>query len=555
MKLVLVPTIVTDHLGHPVTGLTASDFVIKDNGKPRPVKFVQEISTPSQQVIEAAKLPPGTYSNNRGEAKAPLRVVIIMFDMLNSHFKDQVPARIAVEKYLREQADPGTMVAVLGLGRGGLRMYHDLTSDTKGLAQELQTAMEKGRHAIQTNLADETAETEADAAFVGHGQFAETSSSGRASRKIIIEDTLDAFRNIAGAYASLPGRKSLLWVTGGFPFTIAGSKGGGDGIGAGDEDGVLDVLPDYQRAWQELNDANVALYPVDMHGLVNTAVITASSKGKSGGGGGGGGSKGGKNSGTPNIIGRGNAGQKIAQATADKQEKLSDNINTFTTFAQQTGGKAFYNNNDLVAGFHQAVDDSRSSYLLAYSPTDMTPGWHSLHVEVRGKSVRARNGYLVTREDPQHPANQDAPGSDVQLAMTSPMSFTAIPITIRWLGVSAPKTASGPSPSVAPTDNKRLVKFQVELPPHIIGIDESGTTPRLSLNFVGVARTSKDAHSGDFVKKIDGLKPDVIHRISEGGLKFDSFMMLEPGSYNVRFVVRDNMNGHVGSVTAPVVVP
>jgi hypothetical protein len=57
------------------------------------------------------------------------------------------------------------------------------------------------------------------------------------------------------------------------------------------------------------------------------------------------------------------------------------------------------------------------------------------------------------------------------------------------------------------------------------------------------------------VKKIDGqLKPDVAKHLVAGGIKFDSMMMLAPGYYNVRFVVRDNISGHLGSVTAPVTV-
>lgn len=564
VQLVLVPALVTDHAGNHVPGLAASDFSIKDNGKVYPVKFVQEIKTPTQQTFERVKLPAGTYSNNRGDAKAPLRVVIILFDMLNSHFKDQVPARIQVEKYLREQTDPGTMVALLGLGRGGLRMYHDLTSDTKGLADELQTSMELGRHSISTHLDQETSDTESEAAFVGHGQFAQTGSSGRSSRKLIILDTLDAFRNIAGAYASIPGRKSLIWVTGGFPFTIDGSKAGGTGLAAMDQDGVLDVLPDYQKTWEKLNDANMALYPVDMHGLVNTAEAPASYKTKgSGGGGGGGGSKKGGGGGGGHSRGGGGKGggtaKEMANYESDKQDKLEDNLATFQTFALETGGKAFYNNNDLVEGFRQAAGDSRSSYLLAYSPgNDAAPGWHSLHVEANrpGLHIRARAGYLVAKHDAAHPDKADAPDGDVQLAMASPMSFTAIPITIRWLGTSDVSAKPGDAAAVTtPASNKRTVNFQIALPAHVIQVDDSQTPGRISLNFVGLARTETVADAGDFVKKIEGpMKPDVLHRINEAGLKFDSSIALEPGSYNVRFVVRDNVSGYVGSVTAPVVV-
>jgi VWFA-related protein len=531
-QLVLIPALVTDRSGRHISGLKAEDFTVKDNGKVRPVRSVQEITTTSADVLERTKLPPGTYSNSVVQAKAPLRVVIILFDMLNSHFKDQVPARQQLTKYLNEQVEPGTMVALLGLGRGGLRMYHDLTSDTKGLATELQMSMESGRHSISTSLKDETSDTESEEAFVGHGQFAATGSSGRSSKKLIILDTLAAFKNIAGAYASIPGRKSLVWVTGGFPFTIDGSKAGSDGMPAMDKDSLFDIMPDYQSTWQALNDANVALYPVDMHGLQNTSMPTASYRTRRGG----------------------DTAKQLGKFANDRQNRNADNIGTFQTFARETGGKAFYNDNDLVAGFRQAVDDTRSSYMLGYYLEDHAePGWHKLHVDVAhsGAHIRSRAGFLVARYDAAHPDANDAQATGVQLAMTSPMNFTGIPMTVKWIdnnGQTKPAAADA-----ATNSGKCQVSFQIILPPHTATLDE--TQNRVSLNFVGVARTGHGDDAADFAKRIDGaLKPDVARRLDLAGIKFDSMMMLSPGYYNVRFVVRDNLSGRIGSVTAPVVV-
>jgi VWFA-related protein len=469
-----------------------------------------------------------------------------------------------LEQYLREKVDPGTMVALLGLGRGGLRMYHDMTSDTKGLALELQVAMEKGRHSISTNLAQETDDTESQAAFVGHGEFSQTGSSGRSSKKLIILDTLAAFRNIAGAYANIPGRKSLVWVTGGFPFTIDGSKAGSNGMPSLDQDSLEDILPDYQKTWQALNDSNIALYPVDMHGLVNTAMPPASYKtrGSGGGSGGSGRGNGGSHGGGRSRgggSGGGNSGslaQQLGRYEIDKQNRLEDNYGTFQTFALETGGKSFYNNNDLTEGFRQAVDDSKSSYLLGYSLEDnAAPGWHSLHVDVNqhGAQVRARTGFLVPKTDAAHQQSREVQDSDVQQAMKSPMNFTGIPLVVKWLGTDEPAkvTANG----AAPGTGKRTVKFQITISPHGLQVDLSRQPSRISLNLVGLARTREVADAADFVKKIDGsLKPDAARRVEEVGIKFDSSMALEPGYYNVRFVVRDNLSGHLGSVTAPVQV-
>ena len=100
---------------------------------------------------------------------------------------------------------------------------------------------------------------------------------------------------------------------------------------------------------------------------------------------------------------------------------------------------------------------------------------------------------------------------------------------------------------------KRIVPFQIILPPNSASIGENGHN--VSINFAGLARNHQGEDVADFVKKIEGnLSPETVRRLALAGIKFDSYLQLTPGYYNVRFVVRDNLNGHVGSVTAPVVV-
>lgn len=547
-ELVLVPVLVTDGSGKHVTGLKKEDFTIKEDGKIQRVRFLEEItakpspipaSTPAPKhtpVAKDAAAAPGTYTN-AVEEKVPVRIVIVLFDMLNSHFKDQVPARAQVVKYLKHDVEPGTLVCLMGLGRGGLRMYHDLTTDTRGLGAALELAAEGGRHAIPGTLnigaADEqTPESASSQSFVGHGEFALTGSSGRKDRKFIIINTLEAFRNIAGAYAGVPGRKSLIWVTGGFPFSLDGYKTGS--LPSLDKDSLIDMMPDYERTWQVLNNANVALYPVDMHGLVNTSSADA----------------------THGMRRGGNPVKQLADYGKDRQDKNADNLSTMQTFAGMTGGKAFYNNNDLVAGFREAEADSRSSYLLGYYlQKDEKPGWHKIHVEMSrpGMHIRARSGYFMARRDPSRPDVKDEKDLDVQLAMSSPINFTGVPISVKWLGILPDEKAT----TQAPTDQKRgkkTIAFQISLPSHTATIDEADSN-HVSLNFIALARTQNANNAADFVKKIDGrLKPEIAKRMLEGGLKFDSTMQVPPGNYNVRFVVRDNLSGRVGSVTAPLTV-
>jgi hypothetical protein len=132
------------------------------------------------------------------------------------------------------------------------------------------------------------------------------------------------------------------------------------------------------------------------------------------------------------------------------------------------------------------------------------------------------------------------------------MNFTAIPMTVRWIDNGQVPTAAAPSAGLVA---KRKVAFQITLPPHQATIEDIAGQHKVSLNFVALARTPQGDDAVDFVKKIDGsLKPEVARQLDKGGVKFDSTVVLAPGYYNVRFIVRDNLSGKIGSVTAPLTV-
>src|SRR5207248_9375765 len=80
-------------------------------------------------------------------------------------------------------------------------------------------------------------------------------------------DTMNALQYIARAFSSLPGRKALLWATGSFPFALT------DESGRVSVTGVPSVL--YEYTFQALNQANIAVYPVDVRGLSNLSVANA----------------------------------------------------------------------------------------------------------------------------------------------------------------------------------------------------------------------------------------------------------------------------------------
>jgi VWFA-related protein len=75
------------------------------------------------------------------------------------------------------------------------------------------------------------------------------------------------------------------------------------------------------------------------------------------------------------------------------------NIGTMEELAGDTGGKAFYNSNDLTSLMRSALEDSSTGYLLTYSPSDLREdgAYHTIRVKVLRSRVklRYRPGYYA----------------------------------------------------------------------------------------------------------------------------------------------------------------
>ena len=80
-------------------------------------------------------------------------------------------------------------------------------------------------------------------------------------------------QQVGQALAGFPGRKSLIWASGGFPFSVSDTT---MQLAPAGRDTLSDVLPLYEHTWQLLNDAQIALYPVDVKGLQSVTMPSAS---------------------------------------------------------------------------------------------------------------------------------------------------------------------------------------------------------------------------------------------------------------------------------------
>src|SRR5260370_14280811 len=110
-----------------------------------------------------------------------------------------------------------------------------------------------------------------------------------------------------------------------------------------------------------------------------------------------------------------------------------DTQGTLKPSASRTGGRAYYNSNDLVKGFRDAVKDSAEYYMLGYylDRAKTKPGWRKLAVKVKRDhvEVRARSGFFVTNAtvDPENSRN-----NDISSALQSPLDYTSLSLLARW---------------------------------------------------------------------------------------------------------------------------
>jgi hypothetical protein len=323
-----------------------------------------------------------------------------------------------------------------------------------------------------------------------------------------IETTMNGFLGIAWSLSGVPGRKSLIWATGGFPFAID-SPSTVPG-------GYLSQL--YERTMLALNEAEVSVYPVDIRGLMNNSLFADAS--------------------STRVV----TGLNASRALTNRGWLQQSKFDTLNDFADMTGGRAFYNTNDIAGSFQRAADDGSSYYLLGYylDTHNNHPGWRSLKVKLGRKDVevRARTGFFVTNATMNPMISRN---SDMASALHSPIEGTGVPVTVQWV-------------SLAADGDKKKATFMAHMPAGSLTFDPAGHD-QLNFDFAALAYDKNGKEAGQAAQNFTRPIPaDQLASVRANGVGFRNALELSPGQYTVRFVVRDNVTGKVGSVTAPLTV-
>ncbi len=520
-ELVLVPTVVNDKSGAHVSGLRKEEFAVKQDGKIQPIAIFEEVRTTSERVRRSTAVQ-GTFNNFEPGGSRYHRLTIIVLDFVNTPSADQANARKALIKFLSEVAESGEPMCLLTLTRNGLTMLHDFTEDPKLLAQALGKAGVDTAPMIHEEVVDPHHPPPGDglAALLTaliRGQLESESQMASLEGKAAASITVQALQQIAKAFRGLPGRKSLIWASSGFPFSLSPAS---DLIcdSPCPKHGRNEMQGMYENLWKLMNDAQIAIYAVDLRS--NPPDFMLSTGGV-----------------RPSDI-----GDPQFDAAAQAETKRYDTDTTLQLFAGNTGGKAFMGGANLVQSFHQAIQDDSSYYMLGYyaKRSQAKPGWHAITVTIGRKGVHARyrNGFLLTNDLSPASARQD-----ISLALISPLDFVGVPISVSWTSTDPGKSAG-----------KTKVQFDLVLPANFASVDESDQNHML-VDIAAVARDLDGKIAAELSQRIDAhLKADGLEQIQHHGMTYRNGLQLSPGEYSVRFVVRDSIGNRIGSVAAPVKV-
>ena len=530
-ELVLVPAQVKGKDGKPLLGLKQADFVVRSDGKPQKISVFEETmrTAASTSPRTPTPTPPNMVLSVPNDGM-PDQILILAIDLVNTSFEDQARARRELVKYLQDQL-PSQHFALVAITKDGLQQIHNFSSDPAVLTQAL-------KHVQGSTDKDSAEETMLDRIvtedqFKGNlspiaeynsliAAFNETQIYGSYRQKIAARATLTALMQIAQAYAGVPGRKSVVWITGGMPTLVYDPFAGGVRVrGAGVNatfNGDSELLSDYDSAFRALNNANIAIYGVDIKGLKLDRTYQATGFQQAAN----------TRATVAMIYG---PGQTIQPG--DYQD------DAIKVLSASTGGKSCTANAGLKDCIDEAIADSSSYYLLGfYVPQqERKPGWHKLEVKLANEkgSVRSRNTYYLAATTAPSEKEVDRTLRD---AANAHIGYTGIGFAVERQANSDAVKAVGSAPFT----------MRIIVPARSILLAPGH--PQLSYDIVSVPLTSKGEPAADLRVVHLNLNEQQTQTALVKGWTFTD-QPQSAGTQAVKYVLRDNGTGRIGSVIVP----
>ncbi len=521
-KLVLVDVVVTDKKGEYVHGLTQKDFRVWEDK--------------DEQTIESFS------AESDADPSVPGRnhYIVLFFDATSIGFAEQMQARQAALKFLDKNAGPNRLIAIVNYG-GALQVAQNFTSNVDRLKQVV-SGVKSSAVASNTDVAGGAALTRAETSF--------------GARTVLL-----GLRDLAKNLATVPGRKTLVFLSGGFSLDMEGRS---------ELTATIDAC----------NKSNVAVYPIDVRGLVaplpggmswrfgdpkvDPAFVKAGYFQAKGGGGGAPSHGGGTSS---PVSAPGKSGGTTTTGTTNTNPVRSP-FNTNTTnplnqprvilphlpdvttqqdvlyaLASGTGGFVIVNTNDLVGGLDRIANELKEYYVLGYSPVDdaQDGSCHELKVKLdkSGVNIRSRTGYCSMK--PVDLLAGTSKGKELESRAAGSEAGTITATMQSAYFFTAPNTAR--------------VDVAMQMPADAVKFKKEKGKMRAEINLLGVAYTPDGGIGGKFsdTLKLEFENKKEVEEFQSKPLDYEAQFDLASGKYTLKVVFSAAGEGF-GKLDTPLVV-
>ena len=545
VELVVVDVVVTAKGGAPLAGLRAEDFKVSEDGVPQEVGTFEavDVSAGTAEVESAERHP--RVSVNTGLQAMNTRSFVIVFDQVHLTALGAARAKAAISDFLRFGPREGDTVTIVGTGGGSwwmtrasddmqelrdvLKRLHGRSpaNDTPDRITDWEAmriwqdrdplTLEQVRRRFETYVTGRSRSAEGDpvrgqdritdAEIAGKDLVPDDEIRNRAQevyQQSVVSNrtTLSGLARVLDSLGAVRGRKTVILFSEGF---------------------IRDTrLAEYDAVIRSAQRSNAAIYFVDARGLEGMPAATTAQFGA------------------------------LLPATDVATQRTDELVATLgaDTLANNTGGFAIKNTNDLGRGLTRIAQETRRYYLLGYVPTNARRdgSWRKIEVTLgRGDvEVRARKGYYAPGGDKK--GERVAAGSwrpGLQQALDSPFEFQGIPVrlTHHLFGEGGQKGKA-----------RALLSAEIDVR-GLAFAEESGR----SVDTVEFLLVVTHGASGVFQRqdqKLDlKLPPDVRLALTRSWLPVSREFDLAPGGYQAKLAVRDTRSGAIGSVSHDFEVP
>ncbi|MGC2621198.1 MAG: VWA domain-containing protein [Acidobacteriaceae bacterium] len=499
--LVLTNVVVRDKkTGEVVKGLTSNDFTITEDGKPqRIVSFDFENVDQAAPLNEAtinASAPNGVFGAKTGTATQEQlrnhRLIVMFFDITSMQPDDIDRAQDAARDYINKQMHPADLVAVVSLDNT-LSLDQDFTANKQLLLKAVNAYSGPQAAGFQSGATSTTNQVEDSSSFTADESEYNDINTDR---------ELFAIEDIAKSLTYVTEKKSLLYFSGGIQ-----------------RDGIENQAS-LHAAINTAVRANVSIYSVDARGLQAISPLGDATTG--------------------NLRGSG------AFNGSALQNNLDSNFNTqevMATLSSDTGGKAFFDSNDFSPAFDRIQRDTSAYYVIGYHSTDVRRDgrYRRLSIKVNRGDIKLeyRPGYYAPA-DYKH-ANREEREQQLQDELASDLPATDMAVYLQALYFR-----NGP--------NRFYVPVSLVVPGSQIPFVKGGDRDKATLDIIGQVRDMAGHDIGD-VRDTVKLAIDQAEQVRQKNVQYTTGFALPTGKYHLKFVVRENETGRMGSFETDLNVP